>query len=186
MRRVCSESGFTVVETMIAVMILVIGIVGVGAMQLKALQGTKFAGVFYDGANTSTSWLEWINNFVNQPDQVSLPYNGRLLKRNFVRLSQMDTNPNDTGFTTVELPVSTTTLLNQFNNTYDFKNADGNSFAATQVPPPASGGGHVIWRVASNVPAPFLTTVEVSCRYVSAIVKNQESQRMRMVFSPEL
>jgi prepilin-type N-terminal cleavage/methylation domain-containing protein len=103
MRFIHSNAGMSIVELMVAVMILSIGLSGVAGMQMKALQGNNFAGTLSTGSNAAQSWLEWYNDFVNQQDQNSILFNGKLCREHFARLSMLDTNPNDSNFTELEL-----------------------------------------------------------------------------------
>jgi len=185
MRCLNSNAGFSIVEAMVAVMILTIGLTAVAGMQVKALQGNSFAWSFSTGSNAALSWLEWYAGFMSQQDQPSITYNGKLCRQNFARLSLLDTDITDTDFTEVEVPGTTAGLLSAFEDTYNYTQPDGTNFTAEQVPQPTPPGGRIVWRIAANVPVPDLTTLEVSCIYRTAFVRDA-GPTLRMVFSSNM
>lgn len=60
------EAGFTITEVMIAVMILTVGLLGVAAMQLKAINDNYRATVLTEKTGVAEQWMEWLINFSRQ------------------------------------------------------------------------------------------------------------------------
>jgi type IV pilus assembly protein PilV len=66
----CRESGFSIIEVMIAISILSIGILALASMQVAAMRGNSFAGSVTEG---STWALDHIEKLMNLPwDDASL------------------------------------------------------------------------------------------------------------------
>ena len=66
----CRESGFSIIEVMIAISILSIGILALASMQVAAMRGNSFAGSVTEG---STWALDQIEKLMNLPwDDASL------------------------------------------------------------------------------------------------------------------
>ena len=183
MRFMHANAGMSLVEVMVAVVILTVGLSGVAGMQLKALQENNFAGTLSTGVNADLAWLEWFTDFVSQPDQDNILFDGKLCRQNYARIAMLDTNTADRGFTERQIPSTTADLLSAFQNTYHFRNADGSNFTAEQVPQPPPSGSYILWRIAANVPAPNLTTLEVSCIYATAFVRSRGPTLRLVVFS---
>jgi type IV pilus assembly protein PilV len=69
-RKRCNESGFSIIEVMIAISILSIGILALASMQVAAMRGNSFAGSVTEG---STWALDQIEKLMNLPwDDASL------------------------------------------------------------------------------------------------------------------
>lgn len=93
------KKGFSLVETMIATMVLVVGLTGVAAMQMTALEGSMFANSQSSGAGIALAWEEWLTGLMKNPDQDTAIYFEDILTlhpENFVALTSLDAeNPND-------------------------------------------------------------------------------------------
>ena len=63
-RNRCRESGFSIIEVMIAISILSIGILALASMQVAAMRGNSFAGSVTEG---STWALDQIEKLMNLP-----------------------------------------------------------------------------------------------------------------------
>jgi prepilin-type N-terminal cleavage/methylation domain-containing protein len=146
------KKGFSLVETMIATMVLVVGLTGVAAMQMTALEGSMFANSQSSGAGIALAWEEWLTGLMKNPDQDTEVYFGdiqTLHPENFVELTSLDAdNPNDkmdvydnrtmsvfdpdaihppTPFVQVEMPATTQELLAMLNGEAPFVTTDGYS-----------------------------------------------------------
>ncbi|MBN2108076.1 MAG: prepilin-type N-terminal cleavage/methylation domain-containing protein, partial [Deltaproteobacteria bacterium] len=148
----CNKKGFSLVETMIATMVLVVGLTGVAAMQMTALEGSMFANSQSSGAGIAMAWEEWLTGLMRNPDQDTSLYFGdiqTLHPENFVLLTSLDAdNPDDkidaynaekmsvfdpdaqlppSPFVQVEMPATTDELLELFNGEAPFVVSGGGS-----------------------------------------------------------
>lgn len=130
-----SECGFTIIEVMIALVVLGVGLLGVAAMQTKSIQGNLFGGRVTEGSSVAEAWMEW------------------LMKQPYDNVAALDSNDDDTVATQRTLDYST--LL------ADLQTWGLGTFTADKVPRLEGTGCSVILRVASNVPIEHMTTVEV-------------------------
>jgi hypothetical protein len=146
------KKGFSIVETMIATVVLVVGLTGVAAMQMTALEGSMFSNSQSSGAGIALAWEEWLTGLMKNPSQDTDIYFGdiqTLHPENFVRLTSLDAeNPNDKmdvydpakmsvfdpdsesspkPFVQVEMPATTQELAEMFNGERDFVTTDGDS-----------------------------------------------------------
>lgn len=132
------ESGFTIVEVMIAIVVLVVGMLGVAAMQTKALQANVFAGRVTEGCAVGEAWMEW------------------LMKQSYDRVAALDTNPADTAATVRTVPCDTsaqkTKLLEWGLGTFDEE----------QLPNTRNTGSTMTWRITANYPIESTITVEIN------------------------
>ena len=82
-------------EVMIAVVVLVVGLLGVAAMQTKAIQSNVSAGRYTAGSTLGEAWMEWL---MNQP---------------YDKVAALDANVLDTQPTERQLPDSNETVIEQ-------------------------------------------------------------------------
>jgi len=197
--------GFTLIEVMIATVVICIGLVGAAAMQLTAIRGDNFSKNFSAGANTANSWAEWILTLSSMPNQPPLDYysSGLQPKRNFVLLASLDqtqgasATPSDPLFTQLVLPRDITGIVNCINGVTPFTTTDGaqitvkfrkppygdaDIFKAADLPPAPPPGAFMQWNIGTNIPGPQKVTVEVSIIYNNAFM-NTLGPRLRFVLS---
>ena len=195
MRFFQDKRGFTLVELMIAAMVLLVGLTGVAAMQLTALKGTFAANSNSTGAGIALAWSEWLDGLMNHTDQPKNidPVTGMWFRQNLISLNSLDSNQNDTAYTEYQLPSSTDEIVKCFNGQQAFVSTTGYSktvvfikvgsqisaagttipipFTAADMPPPAPEGSHLVLRIAANVPVINTCSVEVSLPYTNAFSK---------------
>ncbi|MCX5904556.1 MAG: prepilin-type N-terminal cleavage/methylation domain-containing protein [Proteobacteria bacterium] len=82
------ESGFTILEVMIAIVVLAVGLLGVAGMQTRAIQSNYFAGVLTEKTSVAEEWMEWLINFSKQNYKIGADnYSG------YEKLAALDKNP---------------------------------------------------------------------------------------------
>jgi prepilin-type N-terminal cleavage/methylation domain-containing protein len=131
------ESGFTIIEVMIAIVVLVVGLLGVAAMQTKALQANVFAGRVTEGCAVGEAWMEW------------------LMKQPYDRVAALDVNHADTAATALAVPCDSATVINSF-QTWGL-----GTFTEEQLPNPRNAGSTMTWRITADYPIENTTTVEI-------------------------
>jgi prepilin-type N-terminal cleavage/methylation domain-containing protein len=131
------ESGFTLVEVMIAIVVLMVGLLGVAAMQTKALQANVFAGRVTEGCAVGEAWMEW------------------LMKQPYDRVAAQDVNPNPNLPDRV-IPSDGATVINSF-QTWGL-----GTFTEEQLPNPRNAGSTMTWRITADYPIENTTTVEIN------------------------
>ncbi len=148
-----NTKGFTLVEVLIATMVLTIGLTGVAAMQINALNGTFAANAQSSSSSVALAWEEWLLGLMKNPMQTTETYFGDINMQhpeNFVWLTSLDKDPTDTldaydydkmnvfnpnasqakdpkPFVQVVMPSSTDKLVDWFNGDTAFATADGRS-----------------------------------------------------------
>ena len=132
------ESGFTIVEVMIAIVVLVVGMLGVAAMQTKALQANVFAGRVTEGCAVGEAWMEW------------------LMKQPYDRVAALDLNHEDTAATALTVPCDSATVISSF-QTWGL-----GTFTEEQLPNPRNAGSTMTWRITADYPIENATTVEIN------------------------
>jgi len=129
------ERGFTILEVVIALVMLGTGLLGVAAMQTSAIQGNIFGSRLTEGSDVAEAWMEW------------------MLKQPYDRVAALDSNANDRAAT--QRTLNPATLLS------DFQAWGLGTLAADQVPKLAGTGCSMIWRVTAAAPENTMTTVEI-------------------------
>jgi prepilin-type N-terminal cleavage/methylation domain-containing protein len=210
MRFFQDKKGFSLIELMIAVMVLTIGLTGVAAMQLTALSGTFFANSQATGSGVGLAWSEWLSGLMNHSDQDKNQDPATLMwnRENVNTLMSLDSNPNDTSYTEYEMPRLTDDLVKCFNGQQAFVATSGFSktvvfvkqgstpataisarvlvpFTAPDMPPPAPAGAQLVLRIAANVPYINTSTIEVSLLYKNAFV-NKRGATMHFVVASNM
>jgi len=132
------ESGFTIVEVMIAIVVLVVGMLGVAAMQTKALQANVFAGRVTEGCAVGEAWMEW------------------LMKQPYDRIAALDANHDDTAATALSVPCDSATAISNF-QTWGL-----GAFTEEQLPNPRNTGSTMTWRITADYPIENTITVEIN------------------------
>ena len=132
------ESGFTIVEVMIAIVVLVVGMLGVAAMQTKALQANVFAGRVTEGCAVGEAWMEW------------------LMKQPYDRIAALDANHDDTAATALSVPCDSATAISNF-QTWGL-----GAFTEEQLPNPRNTGSTMTWRIIADYPIENTITVEIN------------------------
>lgn len=98
MRCIGNTGGFTLLEAMIATMILAMGLTGVAAMQVTALNGAFTADSRSTGSAVALAWTEWLSGLMRNANQETINYYGdidTLHPENFVLLASIDGDPAD-------------------------------------------------------------------------------------------
>jgi len=132
------ESGFTLVEVMIAIVVLMVGLLGVAAMQTKALQANVFAGRVTEGCAVGEAWMEW------------------LMKQSYDRIAALDADHTDTAATALTVPCDSSTAISSF-QTWGL-----GTFTEEQLPNPRNAGSTMTWRITADYPIENTTTVEIN------------------------
>ena len=132
------ESGFTLVEVMIAIVVLMVGLLGVAAMQTKALQANVFAGRVTEGCAVGEAWMEW------------------LMKQSYDRIAALDADHTDTAATALTVPCDSSTAISSF-QTWGL-----GTFSEEQLPNPRNAGSTMTWRITADYPIENTTTVEIN------------------------
>ncbi len=136
--RMARQDGFSIVEVMIAIVVLVVGLLGVAAMQTKAIQANVFAGRVTEGCAVSEAWMEW------------------LMRQPYDRVAGLDNNAADTAATELTVPCDSATALERF-QTWGL-----GLFTEEQLPNVRAAGTTMTWRVTANYPLQNTTTVEIA------------------------
>ena len=201
MRRIQAQDGFSLIELMIAIMILVVGLTGVAGMQISALKGVFLSSSQTTGVGVSQAWMEWFSGLMSQREQEKNPsaaLNGKWVNNNFLQLAALDTIPGDDQYTVVHPDCSggacsnckapdkdkacitmpgTIAAMKTFLNGKNFTNSRPGGHttfdAASRLPPLPPAGSYMVWRIADNVPAENVITVQVSIVYSNAFVTDK-------------
>ncbi len=131
------EFGFTIVEVMIAIVILTLGLLGVAGMQSKAMQGNLFAGKYTEGGAVGERWMEW------------------LMLQPYEKVAAVDISDDDSLPTERQVPDTSAGLIAAF------QQWGLGTFTESQLPKPLDNGCSMIWRVTANAPVLNTTTVEI-------------------------
>ena len=150
------ESGFTITEVMIAVMVLTIGLLGVAAMQLKAINDNYRASVLTEKTSVAEQWMEWLINFSRQSYKLgSEDYIG------YERLAALDTDPAVGSFTKLSFACDDTEELRMALKGLGLRPATGEFFAEDQLPKPSAKRYRVTWYIDAHAPLENTTTVKI-------------------------
>jgi Tfp pilus assembly protein PilV len=152
MQRRDNEQGFSIMEVMIAIVVLVTGLLGVAAMQTKAMQCNVSAGRYTAGSTAGSAWMEWL---MNQP---------------YEKVAALDVNQLDTQPTQRQLPDSNETILEEF------QEWGLGTFTQGQLPNAINRGCSTTWRVTANSPVENTTTVEIESMVTVARLEKAENQ----------
>lgn len=183
-RKAKNEAGFTLLEVTCAIVILTVGLMGVAAMQTKAIQGNAFANSFSQGTNFAQEWMEWMINYINQPDQQYLLFQDKLQKSGFVRISLLDADREDDHATEIDMPLETETLL-AFLAEKGIQDAAGTAFTVEQIPLAPAKGYRMVWRILANKPMENTTTVEIMTIVTNAFAISKRNT-IRFILSSNL
>jgi prepilin-type N-terminal cleavage/methylation domain-containing protein len=145
-----TERGFTIIEVMIALVVLGLGLLGVAVMQTKAVQGNVLGKRVTEGSALGEAWMEW------------------LMKQSYDKVAALDTNADDL--------VATLRTLNPDTLLTDLQTWGLGTFTGDEVPPLEGAGCAVVkLRVTASMPMEHLTTVEIETQLP---IRNVESQSM--------
>jgi Tfp pilus assembly protein PilV len=147
-----NEKGFSILEVMIAIVMLVTGLLGVAAMQTRAIQCNLFAGRYTEGSTSGEAWMEWL---MNQP---------------YDKVAALDVNALDTQPTERQLPDSQTAVIEKF------QLWDLGTFTPAQLPNAIGRGCNTTWRITADYPAPNTTTVEIDTAVTIARLEKGKNQ----------
>jgi Tfp pilus assembly protein PilV len=147
-----NAQGFTIVEVMIAVVVLVAGLLGVAAMQTRAMQCNVSAGRYTAGSALGEAWMEW---FMNQP---------------YDKIAGLDANSLDTQATVRQLPDNNATVIERF------QEWGLGTFSQAQLPNAIGRGCNTTWRITANSPVENTTTVEIETTVTIARLENGGNQ----------
>jgi prepilin-type N-terminal cleavage/methylation domain-containing protein len=129
--------GFSIIEVMIAIVVLVAGLLGVAAMQTRAMQCNVSAGRYTAGSALGEAWMEW---FMSQP---------------YDKIAALDVNAFDTQATERQLPDCNETVIEKF------QEWGLGTFSPAQLPNAIGRGCSTTWRISANPPVENTTTVEI-------------------------
>jgi Tfp pilus assembly protein PilV len=146
------EKGFSIVEVMIAIVMLVVGLLGVAAMQTKAIQCNVSAGRYTAGSTVGAAWMEWL---MNQP---------------YEKVAALDVNALDTEPTQRQLSKDSGTVLAKF------QEWGLGTFTQEQLPNAIDRGCSTTWRITANSPVENTTTVEIETVVTIASLDNASNQ----------
>ena len=150
------ESGFTITEVMIAVMVLTIGLLGVAAMQLKAINDNYRASALTEKTSVAEQWMEWLINFSRQNYKLgSEDYIG------YERLAALDTHPEAGRFTKLSFACDDTEEIRMALQGLGLRPATGEYFAEDQLPKPSAKRYRVTWYIDAHAPLENTTTVKI-------------------------
>jgi len=147
-----NAKGFSIMEVMIAVVVLVSGLLGVAAMQTKAMQCNMSAGRYTAGSALGEAWMEW---FMSQP---------------YDKIAALDANVFDTLPTERQLPDSSDTIITKF------QEWGLGTFSAAQLPNAIGRGCNTTWRITANSPVENTTTVEIETMVTIARLEKANNQ----------
>jgi prepilin-type N-terminal cleavage/methylation domain-containing protein len=156
MRFIHDTRGFSLVEVLIATLILTVGLTGVAAMQITSMNGTFFANSQATGSATALAWSEWINGLVSHEDQQKPAYDlvvdgvtkKKFFRENYISFINLDDDPYDSynaatyapnakptphlaPFVQVELPNDIDDIVDCFNGDKNFETSAGDSIKLT-------------------------------------------------------
>lgn len=150
------EAGVTITEVMIAVMVLTIGLLGVAAMQLKAINDNCRASALTEKTAVAEQWMEWLINFSRQNYKLgSEDYIG------YEKLAALDTHPDAGRFTKLSFACDDNEEIRTALNAVGLRPATGEIFADTQLPKPAAQRYRVTWYIDAHAPLDNTTTVKI-------------------------
>jgi type IV pilus modification protein PilV len=147
-----NAQGFSIVEVMIAVVVLVAGLLGVAAMQTKAMQYNMSAGRYTAGSALGEAWMEWL---MNQP---------------YDSVAALDANPLDTQPTERQLPDSNESIID------NFQEWGLGTFTQAQLPNAIDRGCNTIWRITANSPVENTATVEIQTTVTVARLEKADNE----------
>ena len=149
------QSGFTILEVMIAIAVLAVGLLGVAAMQTKAIHSNYFAGVLTEKTSVAEEWMEWLINFSRQNYKTGVDnYNG------YEQLAALDTYPAGT-YTAKKLTCSNAEELKNEFQAWGLKPPTGERFDDFQLPKLPGRDYRVTWYIDANSPLDNTTTIRV-------------------------
>lgn len=147
-----NETGFFIMEVMIAIVVLVVGLLGVAAMQTRAIQYNVSAGRYTAGSTLGEAWMEWL---MNQP---------------YDKVAGLDANLLDTQPTERQLPDSNETVIEKF------QEWGLGTFSQAQLPNAIGRGCNTRWRITANSPVENTTTVEIETTVTIARLEKADNQ----------
>jgi len=151
-----NEAGFTILEVIVSIAVLAIGLLGVAAMQTKAIHSNYFAGVLTEKTSVAEEWMEWLINFSRQNYTIGGDtYNG------YERLAALDTYPVGT-YTAKKLVCDNTEALKNDLQTWGLRpSPDAERFDDSQLPKLPGRSYSVTWYIDANSPLENTTTIRV-------------------------
>lgn len=136
-----NDSGFTLIEVIIAIVILTIGILSVNAMQISSIQGNSSANLLTESSGWAQDRVEQIVG-MKYDDLVDVNGNGTNKDNN---RDGLDDSGNDFGL-----------------NDDTEASADGPPVGG---PPATEGHYTIVWNVAQDVPLPHTKTIRIIVSY---------------------
>jgi len=147
-----NEKGFSIMEVMIAIVVLVTGLLGVAAMQTRAIQCNLSAGRCTEGSTFGEAWMEWLMN------------------RPYDKVAALDVNELDEIPTVCQLPDSQAAIIEQF------QIWGLGTFTQAQLPNAIGRGCNTRWRITANSPVENTTTVEIETTVTIARLEKGKNQ----------
>ena len=150
------ESGFTILEVMVAIAILAIGLLGVAAMQTRAITGNYFAGVLTEKTSVAEEWMEWLINFSRQNYKVGADnYSG------YEKLAALDKNLGTGAWTAKHITCNNTEALKNDLLAMGLRPPNAQSFDDSQLPRMPVSSYTMTWYIAADSPLENTTTIRV-------------------------
>jgi prepilin-type N-terminal cleavage/methylation domain-containing protein len=150
------ESGFTILEVIVAIAVLAIGLLGVAAMQTKAIHSNYFAGVLTEKTSVAEAWMEWLINFSRQNYKIGAGnYSG------YEQLAALDKNPNIGSDTALTLVCKDIETLKSDLQAWGLRPPNAERFDDSQLPKLPGMSYIVTWYIDANSPLQNTTTIRV-------------------------
>jgi type IV pilus modification protein PilV len=151
-----NESGFTILEVIVSIAVLAIGLLGVAAMQTKAIHSNYFAGVLTEKTSVAEEWMEWLINFSRQNYKIGGDnYNG------YERLAALDKNPAVGSLTRKTLVCNDREALKNDLQAWGLRPPNAERFDDSQLPKLPGKSYSVTWYIDANSPLENTTTIRV-------------------------
>jgi prepilin-type N-terminal cleavage/methylation domain-containing protein len=150
------QSGFTILEVMISIAVLAVGLLGVAAMQTKAIHGNYFAGVVTEKTSVAEEWMEWLVHFSRQNCTIGgANYNGYEL------LAALDSDPEAGRSTEKKLTCGNAETLKNELQAWGLRPPAGERFEDSQLPKLPGRSYSVSLHIDANSPLANTTTIRV-------------------------
>ncbi len=156
--------GFTLIEVMIAMVVLVIGIMTLFTMQISSMHGNMRANLLTNAATLNAGKVEGLIGFDYDDLKVCNSYDSNNVCDGYTELTDADGDgtKQDTNKDGVD----------DSNNNFGLDDTDQNNATADWSGTSADGQYQIFINVAVDVPAPNLKTIYVHVRDVNEVLSN--------------
>jgi len=150
------QSGFTILEVMVAIVVMAVGLLGVAAMQTKAIHSNYFAGVLTEKTSVAEEWMEWLIHFSRQNYKIGADnYSG------YEKLAALDKNPGTGTWTVKQITCNNTEALKNDLLAWGLRPPNAERFDDFQLPKLPVKNYSMTWYIAANSPLENTTTIRV-------------------------